>query len=184
MSGPLRSVFDPATVTSDISHLQDEVGESGALLGDFYYRISNPDETDNLVYKETFQDSSQLDVTERDTESVRLAVTGISENDTDIENTYIHITTSNIYSDSTSSISNYYNELTIETISYFDNSGNSVIGKSVYSDGTFEGNNITKLDKVTFTITGATGKFKNAKTIEIEYLNDISFYPRICRVYS
>ena len=184
MSGPTRIVFDPATVTSDISQLQDEVGESGALLGDFYYRLSNLNETDNLVYKETIQNSSHLDVTERDTESIRLAVTGISENDTDIENTYIHITTSNIFTSSQSSISNYYNELTIETISYFDNNGNSVIGKSVYNDGTIEGNNITKLDNVTFTVTGATGNFKNAKTIEIEYLNNISFYPRICRVYS
>jgi len=180
----VRVVFDPATITSDISHLQQEVGVSGALLGNFYYRISNINGSYNLVYKETFQNSSELDVTEKDTESVRLVVTGISENDTDIENTYIHITTSNIHSDSRSSISNYYNELTIETISYFDNNGNSVIGKSVYNDGTIEGSNITKLDKVTFTVTGATGKFKNAKTIEIEYLNDKTYRPRICRVYS
>lgn len=180
----VRVVFDPATVTSDISHLQQQVGESGALLGDFYYRIYNPDETYNLVYKETFQNSSELDVTEKDTESVRLVVTGISENDTDIENTYIHITTSNIHSDSRSSISNYYSELTIETISYFDNNGNSVIGKSVFSDGTFGENNLTNLDKVTFTVTGATGKFKNANTIVIEYLNDKTYYPRICKVYS
>ena len=183
MSGPLRTVFDPQTVVGDISQLQDEVGESGALLGNFYYRIYNTDRSYNLVYKETFQES-EPDVIEKDTESVRLAVTGISENDTDIENTYIHITTSNIYSDSTSSISNHYNELTIETISYFDMSGNSVIGKSIYNDGTFEGSNITKLDKVTFTVTGATGKFKNAKTIEIQYLNDQTYRPRICKVYS
>ena len=184
MNSSTRVIFDPSQIVTDISHLQHEVGESGALLGDFYYRISNPDETKNLVYKETIQNSSELDVTERDTESIRLAVTGISENDTDIENTYIHITTSNIHSDSRSSISNYYNELTIETISYFDNNGNSVIGKSVYNDGTIEGNNITKLDKVTFTVTGATGKFKNAKTIEIQYLNEKTYRPRICRVYS
>ena len=184
MSGPTRIVFDPQILVSDISHLQDEVGVSGALLGDFYYRIYNLNGNKNSVYKETIQNSSELDVTERDTESIRLAVTGISENDTDIENTYIHITTSNIHSNPVSSISNYYRELTIETISYFDNSGNSVIGKSVYNDGTIEGNNITKLDKVTFTVTGATGKFKNAKTIEIQYLNDRIYRARICRVYS
>lgn len=179
----VRVVFDPATVTSSISLLQDEVGESGALLGNFYYRIHNTDRSYNLVYKETFQES-EPDVIEKDTESVRLAVTGISENDTDIENTYIHITTSNMYTSSRSSISNYYRELTIETISYFDNSGNSVIGKSIYNDGTIEGSNITKLDKVTFTVTGGTGKFKNAKMIEIQYLNDATYRPRICRVYS
>lgn len=184
MSGSVRVVFDPATVTTDISHLQQQVGISGALLGDFYYRIYNPDGTYNFVYKESLQNSSSLDVIEKDTESVRLAVTGISENDTDIENTYIHITTSNIFTSSTSSISNYYTELIIVTISYFDNSGNSVIGKSVYNDGIFEGNHIAKLDKVTFTVTGATGKFKNANTIVIEYLNDRTYYPRICKVYS
>jgi len=183
MSGPTRIVFDPATVTSDISQLQDEVGESGALLGDFYYRLYNIDGSRNDSRKQNIQYQGST-ITEKDTESIRLAVTGISENDTDIENTYIHITTSNIFTSSQSSISNYYNELTIETISYFDNNGNSVIGKSVYNDGTIEGNNITKLDNVTFTVTGATGNFKNAKTIEIEYLNNISFYPRICRVYS
>jgi len=32
MYGPLRSVFDPQIVVSDISQLQDEVGVSGALL--------------------------------------------------------------------------------------------------------------------------------------------------------
>lgn len=179
----VRVVFDPATVTSDISHLQQEVGVSGALLGNFYYRLYNINESINYSEKQTiqYQDST---ITERDSEYVFLAVTGVSENDTDIENTYIHITASNIHSSSRSSIINYYNELTIETISYFDNSGNSVIGKSVFSDGTFEGNNITKLDKVTFTVTGATGEFKNAKTIEIEYLNDPTYYPRICKVYS
>ena len=179
----VRVVFDPATVTSDISHLQQEVGVSGALLGNFYYRIYNIDESRNDSRKQNIQYQGST-ITEKDTESVRLVVTGISENDTDIENTYIHITTSNIHSDSRSSISNYYNELTIETISYFDNSGNSVIGKSVFSDGTFEQNNLTKLDKVTFTVTGATGKFKNANTIVIEYLNDKTYYPRICKVYS
>lgn len=179
----VRVVFDPATVTSDISHLQHEVGESGALLGDFYYRLYNIDGSRNYSQKQTiqYQDST---ITERDSEYVFLAVTGVSENDTDIENTYIHITTSNMFSRSTTSISNYYRELIIETISYFDNSGNSVIGKSVFSDGSFEGDDITKLDKVTFTVTGATGKFKNANTIVIEYLNDKSYYPRICKVYS
>ena len=179
----VRVVFDPATVTSDISQLQDEVGVSGALLGNFYYRIYNIDESRNDSRKQNIQYQGST-ITEKDTESVRLVVTGISENDTDIENTYIHITTSNILTSPQSSISNYYNELTIETISYFDNSGNSVIGKSVFSDGTFEQNNLTKLDKVTFTVTGATGKFKNANTIVIEYLNDKTYYPRICKVYS
>lgn len=179
----VRVVFDPATVTSDISQLQDEVGESGALLGNFYYRIYNIDGSISYSQKQTiqYQDST---IRERDSEYVLLAVTGVSENDTDIENTYIHITTSNMFSRSTTSISNYYRELINETITYFDNSGNSVIGKSVFSDGTFEDSSITKLDKVTFTVTGATGKFKNAKTIEIEYLNDRTYRPRICKVYS
>ena len=40
------------------------------------------------------------------------------------------------------------------------------------------------MNKLTFTVTGATGKFKNANTIVIEYLNDIPHKPRICSVYS
>jgi hypothetical protein len=183
MSGPTRSIFDPSQVVTDISRLQYEVGVSGALLGDFYYRLSNIDGSRNDSKKHNIQYQGST-ITERDSEYVLLAVTGVSENDTDIENTNIHITTSNIFTSSRSSISNYYRELIIETISYFDNSGNSVIGKSVFSDGTFEGDDITKLDKITFTVTGATGKFKNANTIVIEYLNDKTYYPRICKVYS
>ena len=51
----VRVVFDPATVTSDISHLQQQVGESGALLGDFYYRLYNIDGSINYSQKQTIQ---------------------------------------------------------------------------------------------------------------------------------
>jgi len=163
--------------------LYNEKNNQSTLLEHFYYRIYNVDNSYNSTYKKTIQ-PSEPDVVEMDTESIRLAITGISENDTDIENTFIHITTSNLFTSSIRSISNHYRELHIETISYFDNNGNSIIGKCVYNDGTFEENNITKLDKLTFTVTGATGKFKNANTIEIEYLNDITHKPRICSVYS
>lgn len=154
-----------------------------SLLGNFYYKITNNDLSRNDARKQNIQYESST-IIEKDTESIRLAITGISENDIDIEDSFIHITTSNIYSSSKSSISNYYREMIIETISYFDNDGNSIIGKCVYNDGTFEENNITNLDKLTFTVTGATGKFKNANTIIIEYLNNIPYKPRICSVYS
>lgn len=166
--------------------LYNEKNNQSSLIGQFYYRIYNTDLSRNNSIKQTIQYQGST-ITEIDTESVRLAISGISENDTDIENTYIHITTSNIFTSSKSSISsisNHYRELHIESISYFDNNDNSIIAKCVYNDGTFEESNITKLDKLTFTVTGATGKFKNANKIVIEYLNDIPYKPRICSIYS
>lgn len=163
--------------------LYNEKNNQSNLIGEFYYKLFNTDLSRNEASKNTIQYQGS-NVTEKDTESIRLAITGMSENDTDIENTFIHITTSNIFTSLKSSISNYYREIIIETISYFDDNGNSIIGKCIYNDGRFENSTITKLDKLTFTVTGATGKFKNANKIVIEYLNDAPHKPRICSIYS